>query len=134
MEGTHTDKVEYHRREKGGSGKGSRESANRRESIISQAALSSSCGQISNERSRDMVGLNKHRSQAAVIHASGLILTGENNYLIYNLYFLIVVFYFIHSYFFLSKKSLDGFLTQFLLKFTKIYFYPSYKGSKSKKV
>ena len=51
------------------------ECANRWESAISQTPLSSLCGQISEERSRDMAALNKQRSQALVTHASGLVLT-----------------------------------------------------------
>lgn len=37
--------------------------------------LSSSCEQISDERSRDMAALNKQRDQAVVVYASGLVLT-----------------------------------------------------------
>lgn len=51
------------------------ECANRRESVISRTLLSPSCGQNSDERSRDMAGLNKHRNQAVVTHATGLVLT-----------------------------------------------------------
>lgn len=39
--------------------------AHRRESAISWTSLSSSCGQSSDERSRDMAGLNKHRATHA---------------------------------------------------------------------
>lgn len=74
MEVIRSDKVEYYRREKGGSGKGC---ANRRESVICRTLLSSTCGQISDERSRDMAGLNKHGNQAVVTHASGLVLTWD---------------------------------------------------------
>lgn len=68
MEGTHTDKVEYYRRVKGGSGKGCRECANRREGIISWAVLSSACGQISDELSRGMVCLNKQSHMPLALH------------------------------------------------------------------
>lgn len=74
MEVIRRDKVEYYRREKGGSGKGC---ANRRVSIICRTPLSSSCGKISDEWNRDMAGLNKHRNQAAVTHACGLVLTWD---------------------------------------------------------
>lgn len=51
--------------------------ANRRESVISDVPLSSLCGEISDERSRDMAGLNKHRNQPVVTHAIGLFLTRD---------------------------------------------------------
>lgn len=66
------DKVEYCRQEVG---KGAREGVNRRESVISRTSLSSSCGQIGDERSRDMTGLKKHGNLAVVTHASGLVMT-----------------------------------------------------------
>lgn len=34
-------------------------------------------GQISDERSRDMAGLNKHGNQAVVTHVSGLVVTSD---------------------------------------------------------
>lgn len=73
----HRDKVEHYRWEKAGRGKGVKEHASRRESAISRTLLSSSCGQISDERSADMVGLNKHRNQTVVTHAGGLVLTRD---------------------------------------------------------
>lgn len=74
----HRDKVEYYRREKrSGGGEGVEEHASRRESAISRTLLFSSCEQISDEKSADMVGLNKHSNQPVVTHASGLVLTWD---------------------------------------------------------
>lgn len=58
-------------------GGGVRGLANRRESAISWTPLSSSCEQISDERSWDMAGLHKHKNHAVVTHANGLVLTWD---------------------------------------------------------
>lgn len=54
---------------------GLRECANRRESVISRTLLSCLCGQVGDERSKDMADLNKHRNHTLVTHAYDLILT-----------------------------------------------------------